>query len=202
MSASQPPSFKTGTGHVSKWVSLVMLAGAAAVSQAQPVNSPDTTGHTAHYDTTSQAVGVRIGHHGIYQNASVFWQSPVWWSRVSQNGWGRFDLTGEVSATYWDAKHGKPDSLWQIAFTPTLRWWPTQRPFYLEAGFGPTLLSRTTFADYRLGTALQFGSHVGVGYIFNQRHQVSLRASHFSNASIKQPNDGLNILQLDYAVRF
>lgn len=197
-----PRRFHSHKGYIRKWVSFVALMSVSALSQAQPVNSAPAATPGLQYDTASHAVGVRIGHHGMYRNASVFWQSPVWWSYTLNNDWGRIDLAGEVSGTYWESRHGKPSSLWQAAFTPTLRWWPSDAPFYLEAGFGPTLVSRTHFANYRLGTLVQFGSHVGVGYIFNQRHQVSLRMSHFSNARIDNHNDGLNVLQLDYAVRF
>ena len=205
MSAFQARIMASGLGHLIKQASVVAVlsAGAIGVTHAQPVaGAPAQPGvYSSHGDTT-QALGVRLGNHGSYQSASIFWQTPVWWSHDFNNGWGKLDLMGEASATYWDAKHGRHSSMWQAGFAPILRWWPTENPFFVEAAFGPTLISRKDFADYSLGTAVQFGSHVGVGYVFNERHQVSLRASHFSNAGIKSSNDGLNVLQLDYAIRF
>lgn len=186
-----------------KYSAALVLSGACVLAYSQPVSTPSTSGQVGLYaDNAAHAVGVRLGHHGSYQNVSLFWQTPVWWTHNFSNGWGRVDLLGEASGTYWDARHGKHSSAWQVGFAPFLRWWPTETPFYVEAGFGPTFISNTRFADYELSTAIQFGTHVGVGYVFKKRHQVSLRASHFSNASIKQPNDGLNVLQLDYALRF
>ena len=205
MSASQPRVMASRLGHAFKCTSVaaVLSVSAISVSYAQPVsNTAQQQSHVHPHTSGTQAVGMRLGNHGSYQSASIFWQTPVWWTHDFNNGWGKLDLMGEASATYWDAKHGRHSSLWQVGFAPILRWWPTENPFFVEAGFGPTFISRTRFADYGLSTALQFGSHVGVGYVFNKRHQVSLRASHFSNASIKQPNDGLELVQLDYALRF
>lgn len=205
MSAYQGRAKASRLGQAVKWTSVaaaLSISAAAGISVAQPVSDTSRQAQSLPQSTSTQAVGLRLGNHGSYQSASVFWQTPVWWSHEFNSGWGRLDLMGEASATYWDAKHGRHSSMWQAGFAPILRWWPTETPFFLEAGFGPTLVTRKGFADYGLGTALQFGSHVGVGYVFNKRHQVSLRASHFSNARIKQPNDGLNVLQLDYAIRF
>lgn len=202
MSASQACSRAFRLSPAIKWCTVVAALGFSMISHAQPVSKPSQDALVQPHTDATQAIGLRLGNHGSYQTASVFWQTPVWWTHSFDNGWGRLDLQGEASATYWDAKHGRHTSLWQAGFAPVLRWWPTAKPFFVEAGFGPTFISRTRFADYNLATALQFGSHVGVGYVFNKRHQVGLRASHFSNASIKNPNDGLNLLQLDYALRF
>lgn len=188
--------------HAWKWPCLFALLGAVTVCQAQPASRPPQTTRVLEPSNTSHAMGVRVGHHGAYNSASLYWQSPAWWSHNLENGWGRLDLLGEVTATYWHARRGHPNSLWQLGFTPTLRWWPSSKPYYLEAGFGPTVNSHTKFADRRLSTALQFGSHLGAGYVFNARHQLGIRFSHFSNANIKQPNRGLNVAQLEYAVRF
>lgn len=186
----------------SKWVFLLALSGAYQVIHAQPVSSSSQPSAVMQPLSAAHAIGLRLGHHGDYHNVSLYWQSAPWWSHTLDNGWGRLDLLGEVAATYWDARRGDPDSLWQAAFTPTLRWWPSSKPYYLEAGFGPTVVSRTRFADRTLSTALQFGSYAGAGVVFNTRHQLGVRFAHYSNARIKQPNRGLNIVQLEYAVRF
>lgn len=206
MSACQSP------GITSRWRDAMMLSAALALgatgvaAHAQVVNAgQDSATSMASQDAVAgsvHALGLRVGHHGQYKTLSAFWQTPTWWSKTFENGWGRVDLFGEASVTYWDARQGKADSMWQAGFAPFLRWWPSHKPFYIEAGFGPTAVSETRFAGYGLSTALQFGSHIGVGYVFNKKHQISLRASHFSNASIKQPNDGLNLVQLDYSYHF
>lgn len=202
MSASLARESSSHLGRVVALCSVAALTAFTTVAHGEPVGTGAAPAAVVQHDNPVNALGLRVGFHGQYRTASAFWQTPTWWSHDLSNGWGRLDLLGEVSATYWDARNGHHSSMWQAGTAALLRWWPSETPFFLEAGFGPTLISQTRFADYGLGTALQFGSHVGVGYVFNKRHQVSLRASHFSNASIKRPNDGLNLIQLDYAVRF
>lgn len=180
-----------------------LLSGFTALVQAQPAGSPSMEATGAHDRISgSHTFGVRAGTHGAYRNASIFWQSPTWWTHSFDSG-GRVDLIGEAAATYWRARRGEPKSLWQVGVAPILRWWPSSStPYYLEAGAGVTYVSRTRLAGYRLSTAMQFGTHIGAGYLFNERHQLGLRLSHYSNARIKRPNNGLNIVQLEYAVRF
>lgn len=203
MSSFQTGVVKSSKGKVSRLISLVALVGLGGLANAQPVTDTSVATQAQQLGNSTQAVGLRLGNHGSYKNASIFWQTPVWWQHGFNNGWGRVELMGEATATYWDAKKGSDhSSMWQAGFAPMLRWWPSETPFYLEAGVGPTVVSHTSFGGYGLGTAFQIGSYAGVGYVFDKRHQVSLRVSHFSNASIKQPNDGLNVVQLDYAVRF
>lgn len=189
-------------GRVGTSICFAALAAVSAGAHSQPVSSADTPVSVVQHDGSVQALGLRVGQHGSYRAASVFWQTPAWWSHNLSNGRGRLDLLGEVTATHWDARHGHHSSMWQVGGAAFLRWWPSETPVFLEAGFGPTFISQTHFADYSLSTALQFGSHVGVGYVFNKRHQITLRGSHFSNARIKRPNNGLNVVQVDYAFRF
>lgn len=202
MSSSLARKSASPLGRVAALFSVAAVTAFATAAYSQPVNHAAASATVVQHDNTVNAVGLRLGHHGQYRTASAFWQTPTWWSYDFSNGWGRLDLLGEVSATHWDARNGRHSSMWQGGAAALLRWWPSETPFFLEAGFGPTYISRTRFADYGLSTGLQFGSHVGIGYVFHKRHQVSLRASHFSNASIKQPNDGLNLIQVDYAIRF
>jgi len=46
--------------------------------------------------------------------------------------------------------------------------------------------------DRKLSTAFQFGDHVGIGYVFQNNLDLGLKVQHFSNGSIKQPNQGIN----------
>lgn len=77
----------------------------------------------------------------------------------------------------------------------------TIRP-YLELGLGGSLFSSTTVATRNLSTRFQFTEWVGVGLEFARHVTVGWRYSHFSNASIKQPNDGIDIHQIVVGARF
>lgn len=145
--------------------------------------------------------GAKLGYHDDYRRLGLVYETPAWWSHESTNEWGRLELTGELGAWYWEAQNGDPDSMWQASATPMLRWWPNEF-FYTEIGVGLTVLSRTHFADKDLGTAFQFGNHIGVGALIGENHRIGLRYSHFSNAGIKEPNPGLDLIELSYTYQY
>lgn len=182
----------------------VSLGGAALPAYGQPVPSSDAgSSQVSVLDESfpGQGWGIRLGVQNHYRKIALIYQTPTWWGYRFENGWGRVDLNAELGVSYWNASHGDPDSLWQLSATPMLRWWPKEY-FYTEIGVGATVLSRTRFADRNLGTAFQFGDHIGFGVLINGAHQLGLRYSHFSNGGIKLPNDGLDVYQLTYTYRY
>lgn len=168
------------------------FAGAAWAAEAAP------SMQAANASRWNVMYGVMGGH----QRLTLNWESPVLWSHPL--GGGHVDLTGEVGVSYW-LRHGyeprRDRDVWQVSATPMLRWWMNERVF-VEGGVGLTGFSRTTFANKDMSTALQFGSQVGVGMQLTPSTRVGVRFAHFSNASIKRPNPGLNIVQLVASVRF
>jgi len=112
----------------------------------------------------------------------------------------------EVGIGSWRPELGD-DGLYEIGFTPVFRLAPNRTssgrltPFF-EAAVGAHLLSNVRFSDLNLSTGLQFGSHIGAGVFFGHDRRFSLvyRFQHLSNASIKQPNPGIefHLLQLGY----
>ena len=81
----------------------------------------------------------------------------------------------------------------------------SQYPWFVEAGLGGYVSSKLYESrDKRFSTAFNFGTHIGVGYLFGEqlKNEISLRLEHHSNAGIKHPNPGDNFLQLRYARRF
>jgi opacity protein-like surface antigen len=109
---------------------------------------------------------------------------------------------------YWDLglgywRHstlpGQNGDIAEIGLTPVFRLQRNGRQGpYLEAAIGMHLLSSTSIGDKRLGTAFQFGDHVGAGYRFgtNGAWDLGYRFQHLSNGGIKKPNDGINFHQL------
>lgn len=150
---------------------------------------------------TSPSVGVRLGAGEHYQRAELAWESPSFWTYRLENG-SRFDLLGELGVAYWHANGSRErGSVWQVSAIPLLRWTWDDR-YYVEAGIGATAFSHTHFADKNISTAFQFGDHIGVGMHLNKQSRLSLRFSHYSNAGIKRPNPGLNVLQLNYSYQY
>jgi lipid A 3-O-deacylase len=188
---------------VRRMATIAVLVGSTGVA-AQSLDAT-TSSSTFRMFTASAAsgagLGLRWGYHTDYRRATLVYETPALWSHSFNNEWGRVGLSLEFGASYWMADRGDPDSMWQLGAIPMLRWWPNET-FYLEAGVGPTVMSRTRFADEELSTALQFGSRIGVGMLIADTHQLGIRYSHFSNADIKQPNPGLELVELSYTYRF
>ena len=133
-----------------------------------------------------------------------------------QNKWERSWFHGGAwyLSGYWDTELGYLESdlgskgeLVDVSVTPILRY---QRdadissgvsPF-AEAGLGAHLISENRIGNLNLGTALQYGSIVGVGVGFGERGQYELayRFQHISNADTNDANDGINLhlLRLGY----
>ena len=80
--------------------------------------------------------------------------------------------------------------------------WRNERPWgYLEAGFGGYLLTKTVNnQDTRMPSAFEFGSHLGVGFRLAKDHTIGLGLQHLSNAGIKQPNGGIDLLLVQYTL--
>jgi len=78
--------------------------------------------------------------------------------------------------------------------------WRGDKPWgYWEAGFGGYLLSKTINNDEnRVPSAFEFGSHIGAGLRFGQRHPHGVAIQHLSNAGIVQPNGGIDLVLLQY----
>ena len=173
---------------------LVVLLGTASAITLAPATMAQEL-----YDSPS--VGFRLGVGDHYQRAELAWESPSFWTHRFEGG-SRLDLVGELGVAYWHADGSRdPGSVWQFSAIPFLRWTWSDR-YYIEGGIGATVFSHASFANKNLSTAFQFGDHIGVGMFVTPNSRVSLRFSHFSNAGIKRPNPGLNILQLNYSLQY
>jgi len=167
----------------------VALAGFASLAQA------DDQG-------TQGGIGIHYGIGDHFQRFNLQYETPSIWTIPLGSSWGRIDVTPEIGVAYWLANGGdKPKSVWQLNAIPMFRWWATQQ-FYVEAGVGPTLFSRTYFAGRNYSTAFQFGDHIGAGFLIDKHNRVGVRISHFSNASIKTPNPGFTMVQATYTYQF
>jgi hypothetical protein len=114
------------------------------------------------------------------------------------------------SEAWWKPSHVQfGGSVWQV---PDIRGstrrldlnataiWRNERPWgYLEAGFGGYLLSKTiNNPETRVPSAFEFGSHIGIGYALTKTHSVGVALQHLSNAGLKQPNGGIDLVLVQY----
>ena len=72
---------------------------------------------------------------------------------------------------------------------------------YIEAGIGVAAFADTDLEDNDLGSSFQFEDRLGAGLRFSGQ-EIGIRALHYSNAGIKQPNDGVEAYTLHYRTSF
>jgi len=125
---------------------------------------------------------------------------------------GNWNLGGywESDAGYWSNSSVARThaNIMDIGFTPVFRIQQTTRSFiapYAEAAVGLHFLSATSLnAQRQFGSSFQFGDHLGAGIRFGDKGQydVGYRYQHFSNAGIKEPNQGINYNELRLQYHF
>ena len=120
-----------------------------------------------------------------------------------QSAGGGMQLDG-----YWDAGVTRWSSLGatSLTLTPMFRLnFATSvagvTPF-LEGGIGAAYFTETDLDDQDLGSKFQFEDRLGAGLRFASGSEVGVRYYHYSNAGIKQPNDGIDMAALYYRQTF
>jgi len=150
--------------------------------------------------TAGAGLGLQLGYHSDYQRASLVYETPSLWTHQFRNDWGKVDLQVALGVSYWHSTRYDATSMGQIGAIPVVRWWPNEY-FFVEIGSGPTLFSRNKFANHRLSTHFQFGSRIGMG-MATKHGQVGIHYAHYSNANIRKPNPGLDLLEVMAIYRF
>jgi len=141
----------------------------------------------------------------------VFGLNWAWpWRGVAPGG-GRLSGYWEAAVGRWHGagQAAQHSSAWvtQLGATAVLRWQPASwgDRWALEAGLGAnSLVPIYHSGSKQFGSVLNFGNHLAVLRRWgpSQRHELSVRLEHFSNAGIREPNPGENFLQLRYAQAF
>lgn len=125
---------------------------------------------------------------------------------------GDWLVTGfwEASLGSWrgHSAAGNNQTVADVGITPVFRFQqknPAGFAPYAEAAIGLHLITPTFVnANRQLGSALQFGDHVGIGVRFGAYQQFDLgyRYQHLSNGGVKKPNQGINFSQVRFAYHF
>ncbi|AMA46287.1 acyloxyacyl hydrolase [Pseudomonas monteilii] len=111
-------------------------------------------------------------------------------------------LTGywDAGYTYWEAGDASGGAH-SLSFAPVFVYEfgsGNVKPF-IEAGIGVAVFSGTSAGDQDFGSAFNFEDRIGAGLKIGETQRVGLRAIHYSNAGIKQPNDGIESFSLFYS---
>ena len=158
------------------------------------------------------AFGSGQGIQGItpYRLSASWDFGPIW---QSERGWGGHAVWESSFAVRNGSRRPElaPDratSLNAMTTGPLFRW-QRQTPFsitriipYAELGVGLSWLSETEIQGRILSLHFQFEDKAGIGMRFGEKQQydVAIRAYHYSNASIKRPNSGVNLVMMNFGL--
>ncbi len=182
--------------------SLLSLLAAAALATVMPMAAAQS------WDL--QPAGVMV-QGGLGDNDTAIASAGlVWpWSMRRSLWGGEFTGMTEAYGALWRTREvgGGWQRYAQLNLVPMLRlrFGQGRSPWFAEAGIGASLMDevyRTPDRDF--STRFQFADVVGVGRSFgaDRRQELSLRVTHYSNAGIRNPNPGINFLQLRYGTWF
>jgi len=123
------------------------------------------------------------------------WNKSWWESSTGK-------LTGYCDAgyTYWEAGDAAGGAH-SISFSPVFVYefaGGDVKPF-IEAGIGIAFFSGSKAGDQELGASFNFEDRIGVGLKIGEGQRVGIQAIHYSNAGIKQPNEGIESYALFYS---
>lgn len=120
-----------------------------------------------------------------------------WDTSWMQSDVGRLTGYWDAGYTFWDGDETASNH--SISFSPVFVYefaGETVKP-YIEAGIGVALFADTELEGNDLSTSFQFEDRLGAGLRFSGQ-EVGIRAIHYSNAGLKQPNDGVEAYTLHY----
>jgi hypothetical protein len=136
-------------------------------------------------------VGVEVGHGDDRTSLLRIVLTDRWHKAVRkpENVW-RLAGYWELEAGVWD---NPEESTAEIGITPVFR--IERAAFYVEGAVGAHLVQAQISAHRTFSTALQFGSHAGIG-IHTGKVDFGVRVQHLSNGGVSSPNPGINFVLL------
>lgn len=147
--------------------------------------------------------GVRLGYSKDVRGENLSqlevataYRLPSSW--VLDDGWL---LESRINASA-GALDGGGDTAAIVTMGPGLAWISPSQQYTFELGISPTLISKHEFGDADFGGNFQFTSFVGVNARLGERIAATVRVQHMSNASIYDPNPGLDQAMLGIHYRF
>lgn len=137
--------------------------------------------------------------HGIRHTAIAVETASVWERAL---GTWQARLTPAFELAQWSATAARGAS--SLGALAVLRLSPGEgawRPF-VEAGLGIAAFSNTQIGSRNIGSGFQFTEQLGAGLEWNGKFSLGWRYTHYSNAGLRKPNDGLDAHTLLIGYRF
>jgi len=182
-----------------KQICLKILAIGCLLTSVQVAQAID-------YAPDSASFEVGTGNKTQLVRAATQWDwDNKWWQSNGTHIGGYWDLSlAEFRENKYQNIPDQHRNLTDIGFTPVFRFQKDDKKgLYAEAGIGLHLMSHLYNNDgRRFSTAFEFGDHLGAGYVFSNGLDLGLRLQHFSNGSIKEPNNGADFAVMRVAYHF
>lgn len=175
-----------------KLAALTLAALTTTAMAVAPVHAEDSDNHI------SASVGV-TGQGEMTWRASL---SHDWDKRWWQGERGYLTGYWDSAYTYWEGSDAS--GAHSLSFSPVLVYQfngNRVRPF-VEFGIGVSLFSSTDVGERDISSAFQFEDRLGAGVVLPSGSRMGLRAFHYSNAGIKNPNNGIESYSLFYTRAF
>ena len=152
--------------------------------------------HVAVSYSASDIDGLRLGYRwtDAWQPLPASWLAAIGSPRVHY----------EAAINSWENTQESSERINALTFSPVLQWRLTdwKQPLYLEAGIGVSLFDEQQLAGRELSISFQFEDRIGLSWEYDQesKARVSLGYSHYSQADLAKPNDGLDLWVLSWHV--
>lgn len=169
---------------------LIALAAVATVSLGQV--------SAAHALDLTAAVGQTGESTMTYRVGAQFDFNRSWF----QTNIGRVTGYWDAGYTYWEGDETSSNHSVSLAPVFVYEFAGDSMKPYIEAGIGIAAFENTEIESHDLGSSFQFEDRLGVGLRFAGGHEVGVRAIHYSNAGIKNPNDGIEGYAVHYRAAF
>lgn len=172
--------------------SIMFIAVVAALATSIPFGSAKAREiHVAGAYSADNIHGTRVGYRWVNISSEPL-KSWVWLKHPT--------VHVESAINKWHNSNDYSDNIHALTLSPVLSWQLSQgtRPLYLEAGIGVSYLERHSINGRQLSTRFQFEDRIGISWQYSARslERITLSYIHYSNAGIKGPNDGLDLIVL------
>lgn len=148
---------------------------------------------TASY-STDHLTGIRLGYRWT-DGPKILPEAWFAWVGSPRVHW-------ELGLNTWVNSRNSDDRINAVTFSPVLQWALThgERPLFLEAGIGVSVLDEQRISDRNLSISFQFEDRIGISWQYDpfSDARISFGYAHYSQADLDRPNDGLDFWSLTW----